>query len=195
MPMFAFGPGSASSITASPANPGLISPSQSGYTSSPNLLVPAASSSERRGPVIPQKRYRPDTSIDRRRYVDEVKLEPSIYFYMQRPDEEGIPLRDALHNRSARLVARDEPMFQERGPSISVRILVSIAPHNFATLMNVLILFHSGRAISPGVVKSLLGTSATPQGLLRARNSQRTWPNAWSASSWYVSSPIIMITV
>ncbi|KAH9967214.1 hypothetical protein BC827DRAFT_1123572 [Russula dissimulans] len=121
--MFAFGPGSASSITASPANPGLISPSQSGYTSSPNLLVPAASSSERRGPVIPQKRYRPDTSIDRRRYVDEVKLEPSIYFYMQRPDEEGIPLRDALHNRSARLVARDEPMFQERGPSISVRIL------------------------------------------------------------------------
>jgi hypothetical protein len=71
---------------------------------------------------VPQKRYKPHTSSDRRRYVDEINLEPSIHFYMQRPDEEGIPLRDAMHGRFARLVARDEPMFQERGPSISVRI-------------------------------------------------------------------------
>jgi hypothetical protein len=71
-----------------------------------------------RGP-IPQKRY---TSSDRRRYVDEVNLEPSINFYMQKPDEERIPLSDAMHGRFARLVSRDEPMFQERGPSISVRI-------------------------------------------------------------------------
>ncbi|KAI9440536.1 hypothetical protein H4582DRAFT_1473697 [Lactarius indigo] len=75
-----------------------------------------------RGPMVPQKRYKPHTSSDRRRYVDEVNLEPSIHFYMQKPDEEGIPLKDAMHGRFARLVSRDEPMFQERGPSISVRI-------------------------------------------------------------------------
>lgn len=75
-----------------------------------------------RGPMVPQRRYKPHTSSDRRRYVDEVNLEPSIHFYMQKPDEEGIPLKDAMHGRFARLVSRDEPMFQERGPSISVRV-------------------------------------------------------------------------
>lgn len=79
-------------------------------------------SERQRGPMVPQKRYKPHTSSDRRRYVDEVNLEPSINFYMQKPDEAGIPLKDAMHGRFARLVSRDEPMFQERGPSISVRI-------------------------------------------------------------------------
>jgi len=73
--------------------------------------------------MVPQKRYKPHTSSDRRRYVDEVNLEQSIHFYMHKPDEEGIPLRDAMHGRFARLMGRDEPMFQERGPSISVRII------------------------------------------------------------------------
>jgi hypothetical protein len=82
--------------------------------------------------MVPQKRYKPHTSSDRRRYVDEVDLEPAIYFFMQKPDESGIPLRDAMHGRFARLVGRDEPMFRERGPSISVRINVSVTPHSFA---------------------------------------------------------------
>jgi len=90
--------------------------------SSPEPERPLAFSGHRRGPMVPQKRYKPHTSSDRRRYVDEVNLEPSIFFYMQKPDEAGIPLRDAMHGRFAHLVARDEPMFQERGPSISVRI-------------------------------------------------------------------------
>ena len=85
--------------------------------------------------MVPQKRYKPHTSSDRRRYVDEVNLEPSIGFFMQKPDEAGIPLKDAMHGRFARLVARDEPMFQERGPSISVRIDVSLASHSFAVFM------------------------------------------------------------
>ncbi|KAI0270123.1 hypothetical protein BGY98DRAFT_1011770 [Russula aff. rugulosa BPL654] len=72
--------------------------------------------------MVPQKRFKPPTSSDRRRYVEEVQLEPSICFYMSKPDEEGITLRDALHGRFARLVGRDEPMFQERGPSLSVRL-------------------------------------------------------------------------
>ncbi|KAH9993734.1 hypothetical protein BJV74DRAFT_366639 [Russula compacta] len=86
----------------------------------PERVIPF--SEHRRGPMVPQKRYKPHTSSDRRRYVDEVNLEQSISFFMQRPDEEGIPLRDAMHGRFARLLSRDEPMFKERGPSISVRI-------------------------------------------------------------------------
>ena len=82
--------------------------------------------------MVPQKRYKPHTSSDRRRYVEEVQLEPSIFFYMTKPDESGIPLRDALHGRFAKLVGRDEPMFQERGPSLSVRLNVSLTPHIFA---------------------------------------------------------------
>jgi hypothetical protein len=77
---------------------------------------------------------------------------------MQKPDEERIPLSDAMHGRFARLVSRDEPMFQERGPSISVRINVSHSP-----TFNELVLTRcntSGRVINPGVVRSLLEISA-----------------------------------
>jgi len=85
--------------------------------------------------MVPQKRYKPLTSSDRRRYVDEVNFEPSITFFMQKPDEAGIPLKDAMTGRFARLVSRDERMFQERGPSVSVRVNVSLAPHSFAVSM------------------------------------------------------------
>jgi len=76
----------------------------------------------KRGPMVPQKRYKPLTSSDRRRYVDEVELEPPIVFDVQKPHEEGIPLRDAMHGRFARLVSRDEPTFQRCGPSVTIRI-------------------------------------------------------------------------
>ena len=82
--------------------------------------------------MVPQKRYKPHTSSDRRRYVEEVQLDPSIYFYMSKPGELGIPLRDALHGRFAKLVGRDDRMFQERGPSVSVRLNVSIISRSFA---------------------------------------------------------------
>jgi hypothetical protein len=113
------------SPSTTPVSPfGLQHPSwpipKSGPTPEPEHFLPL--SQFERGPMVPQKRYKPHTSSDRRRYVDEVNLEPSIHFYMQKPDEEGIPLKDAMHGRFARLVSRDEPMFQERGPSISVRI-------------------------------------------------------------------------
>lgn len=161
------GPPSSATTPHTPGliSPGLVSPSQAAYASSPSQLAvtpptPAQSldvypqythsapvspyltqpppwhtshhhpspepdrpfSDRPRGPMVPQKRYKPHTSSDRRRYVDEVNLEQSIAFFMQKPDEAGIPLKDAMHGRFARLVARDEPMFQERGPSISVRI-------------------------------------------------------------------------
>ena len=84
--------------------------------------------------MVPQKRYKPHTG-DKRRYVDEVNLEQSIAFYMENPDEAGIPLKDAMLGPFLRLGARDEPIFQERGPSISVRINVSLASHSFAMSM------------------------------------------------------------
>jgi hypothetical protein len=135
--------------------------------------------------MVPQKRYKPHTSSDRRRYVDEVDLEMAIFFYMQKPDESGIPLRDALHGRFARLVGRDEPMFKERGPSISVRINVSVTPHRFAVLSTYryLMLYKtSGQDINRGVVRSLQGTSATLLGPSLVRSSPRTWPSRSLAS-------------
>ena len=75
-----------------------------------------------RGPLIPQKRYKPHTASDRRRYVEEIALEEPIPFYMQKPDEQGIPLKDAERNRFGRLIGRDDTMFEHCGPSISVRL-------------------------------------------------------------------------
>ncbi|KAI0248331.1 hypothetical protein BJV78DRAFT_1110612, partial [Lactifluus subvellereus] len=73
---------------------------------------------------VPQWRYKPQarTSGDRHSYVDEVNLKPLNHFFMQTFDEEGTPLRNAMQGRFTCLVARDERMFQEHGPSISVVI-------------------------------------------------------------------------
>lgn len=75
-----------------------------------------------RGPMVPQRRYRPHTTSDRRRYVEEVELEPAILFSTLRPEMEGFPLADAVSGKFANLAQRDDQMFNERGPSISVRI-------------------------------------------------------------------------
>ncbi|EPT04896.1 hypothetical protein FOMPIDRAFT_1034573 [Fomitopsis schrenkii] len=73
--------------------------------------------------MIPQKTYRPNTQSDRRRYVDEVQLEPPIMFYMQNPSRSGMSLQDALHGRFMNLCDRDEHMFEQRGPSVSIRLM------------------------------------------------------------------------
>ena len=69
--------------------------------------------------------YKPPTNSDRLRYVDQVELEAPIIFEALHPDEFGIPLSDALHCRVKRLNQRDETVFQDRGPSISIRLEVS----------------------------------------------------------------------
>ena len=79
-----------------------------------------------RGVPIPQKMYEPHTQSDRRRSVEEVELEPPIMFYLQGPGECGIPLRDAITGKYFRLVGRDDPMFRERGPSVSIRLKVTL---------------------------------------------------------------------
>ena len=136
---------------------------------------------------MPQKCYRPSTSSDRRRYVGEVNLEPSITFFMQEPDEAGIPLGDAMHGRFARLVSRDERMFQERGPSVSVRINVSLAPHSFAMSLALTMYKPSGLDINPGAARYPQEISVTPLDLSHARNWQRTLPSLLLVSSPYAS--------
>lgn len=74
------------------------------------------------GHVLPQRTYRPHTQSDRRRYVEEVDLEEPIMFYMQNPEGCGIQCRDALNSKFMRLSGRDDPMFINRGPSVSIRL-------------------------------------------------------------------------
>jgi hypothetical protein len=54
-------------------------------------------------------------------------------FIMQHPSECGIPLKDALTGRYMRLAGRDDPMFEQRGPSVSIRLKVCFLV-NFVTL-------------------------------------------------------------
>lgn len=91
-------------------------------TCNPNhVLGPATGSIE-----VPQTRYRPHTSSDQRRYVDEIQLQAPIKFYINTSDglKPGIPLRDAITSKFMRLEGRDEQLFQGCGPSISVRLSV-----------------------------------------------------------------------
>lgn len=74
-------------------------------------------------PMVPQKTYRPHTQSDRRRYVEDVELEAPIMFYLLSPDECGVPLREALNGRFMRLSGRDDLMFENRGPSVSIRLM------------------------------------------------------------------------
>jgi len=81
------------------------------------------------GPFIPQSMYRPHTTNDRRRYVDEVSLEAPIQFWATEPQECGISLDDAYHSRVRRLKDRDQTVFRSFiGPSISIRLEVNDLP-------------------------------------------------------------------
>ncbi|KAI0629175.1 hypothetical protein C8Q77DRAFT_1066093 [Trametes polyzona] len=74
------------------------------------------------GELVPQPDYRPHTQSDRRRYVEQVNLDAPILFFMQNPTSMGIPLRDAISSRFMHLSGRDDPMFEGRGPSVSIRL-------------------------------------------------------------------------
>ncbi|KAH9840222.1 uncharacterized protein C8Q71DRAFT_746403 [Rhodofomes roseus] len=75
------------------------------------------------GTLVPQKTYRPHTQSDRRRYVDDVELEQPIMFYLQNPQRCGITLQDALNGKFMDLMGRDDHMFINRGPSVSIRLM------------------------------------------------------------------------
>lgn len=80
---------------------------------------------------IPQKMYRPHTTSDIKRYIEEVSLDPPIIFWMEGPEECGIPLTDALHSRTKRLLNHDKEVFEGRGPSVSIRLEVNTYPEGF----------------------------------------------------------------
>ncbi|PPQ90765.1 hypothetical protein CVT25_010154 [Psilocybe cyanescens] len=74
------------------------------------------------GPFIPQPMYKPHTTSDRKRYVEEVMLEGPMFFISEHPEQYGIPLKDALHSRTKKLRDRDMVVFEGRGPSVSIRL-------------------------------------------------------------------------
>ena len=76
---------------------------------------------------IPQKMYKPHTTSDIKRYINEVTLDQPILFWMEGPDECGIPLVDALHSRTRRLLDHDVEVFEGRGPSVSIRLEVGLS--------------------------------------------------------------------
>ena len=107
--------------------------------------------------------YKPHTTSDRKRYVEDVLLEAPIYFYVEHSGQCGIPLHDALHSRVKNLVNREQVVFEGRGPSVSIRLEVSqyIAPVFF--FFNCLtLLFFSGRVIDSGADKSQQRISVAP---------------------------------
>lgn len=83
------------------------------------LSLPVAGAA---GPFVPQLMYKPHTNSDRKRYVEEIELDAPIFFWMIGPEECGISLTDALHSRVKRLRDRDLPVFEGRGPSVSIRL-------------------------------------------------------------------------
>ncbi|KAJ3502135.1 hypothetical protein NLJ89_g9023 [Agrocybe chaxingu] len=85
------------------------------------------------GPFIPQMMYKPHTTSDRKRYVEDITLEAPLYFYSEHSTQCGILLKDALQSRTKKLRDRDMVVFEGRGPSVSIRLEVS--PHHlFDTL-------------------------------------------------------------
>lgn len=133
--------------------------------------------------IIPQKIYRPNTQSDRRRYVEEVALEQPIMFFMQQPEGCGISCRDALTSKFANLVGRDDAMFKQRGPSVSIRINVRSVPQSFLLSARSSCLSFSGLAMHLGADKSRRGISVARLSQSLALSWRRTWPRPFSASS------------
>ena len=80
------------------------------------------------GPFVPQAMYTPHTTSDRKRYVEEVLLEAPLFFISENAQQYGIPLKDALHFRTKKLRDHDQVVLVGHGPSVSIRLEVSIPP-------------------------------------------------------------------
>jgi hypothetical protein len=76
------------------------------------------------GPFIEQRISGSYAKRDRLRYVTQAELKPPIVFRCIDPEEDGIHVVDALQSQIRRLVAHDELVFVNQGPSISVRLEV-----------------------------------------------------------------------
>ena len=74
---------------------------------------------------IPQTIYQPYTEADRIRYIEKADLKEPILFQTAHPDQWGIALDDALKAKMKDLVSRDDNMFENCGPSVSIRLQVT----------------------------------------------------------------------
>lgn len=137
------------------------------------------------GPLVPQKTYRPHTLSDRRRYVEEVRLEAPIMFFTQNPSGCGIMLKDAIASKFSTLIDRDDSMFEGRGPSVSIRLnvgfLLLFLSHAESDMRS------SGPVTHPGAGRSPRGTSAALHTPSPAPSLRGTWRRLLLASYRQVS--------
>ncbi|KAG2122111.1 hypothetical protein DEU56DRAFT_917912 [Suillus clintonianus] len=71
---------------------------------------------------IPQTVYQPYTEADRVRYIEKADLKETIIFKTAHPDQWGIALQDALRAKVQNLLDKDDNMFEDCGPSVSIRL-------------------------------------------------------------------------
>ncbi|KAG1746699.1 uncharacterized protein EDB91DRAFT_1049303 [Suillus paluster] len=71
---------------------------------------------------IPQTIYQPFTEADRVRYIEKAGLKEPIIFMTAHPDQWGIPLEDALKAKMEDLLDKYDSMFEDCGPSVSIRL-------------------------------------------------------------------------
>lgn len=81
--------------------------------------------------MIPQSKYRPHTAADRDRYVNKITLHDPVNFNTTNPGVIGIALTDAIAGKYQQLDGRDDRLFLQCGPSISIRINVSFFPSRY----------------------------------------------------------------
>ncbi|KAG1746700.1 uncharacterized protein EDB91DRAFT_1049172 [Suillus paluster] len=71
---------------------------------------------------IPQIIYQPYTEADRVRYIQKADLKEPIIFMTAHPNQWGIPLDDAIKAKMKDLLDKDDSMFEDCGPSVSIRL-------------------------------------------------------------------------
>ncbi|KAJ3553175.1 hypothetical protein NM688_g3755 [Phlebia brevispora] len=84
-------------------------------------LVEIAAKWSQHGQLVPQMCYNPP--VDQSRRMAQCEVRGPITFFLKNPDYCGIPCRDALLSKVARLAGRDDYMDEFSGRTISLRIM------------------------------------------------------------------------
>ncbi|KZT27837.1 hypothetical protein NEOLEDRAFT_1130325 [Neolentinus lepideus HHB14362 ss-1] len=72
--------------------------------------------------IIPQRMYKPQAANDKKRYIDEIRFDAPIIFRMSGASEDGITVHEALHGHLGNLQNKDDEVFINCGPSVSIRL-------------------------------------------------------------------------
>jgi hypothetical protein len=123
------------------------------------------------GPFVRQRMYKPHTSADKKRYVEDVQLDVPLLFEVIGQEQLGLPLTEAMQPRGTRLTGGEGLVFEDKGPSVSIRIEVSkLTPFSSQRLIVDIPLRYSGLVTRPGASRSRRGTSRILQGRLHGLN-------------------------